>query len=217
MVQEIINKLKAKKQQLQNSVGSNSNIEEEKPTFEIILSEEKNFYRMEISDYISIVDYTERMSLIDNFGLESLIGTAVLWNSGEQKVNKGLYYVVPIDNRLYNILIEGKHIRIDERIKTNNITEERFIFLDVETNHYSYTFHKHDHTGNTFYTRYFRRDFSYGNLDLSVEDFTESVTSLIHNLEIIDNIRDIVDIKLLKESLFGDLENKMLQKKDVNS
>lgn len=214
MIVELINKLKSKKQQLQNSVSYNTYIEDQKIAFEIRLSKEYNFFKMEISDYVSIVDYVERMRLIDNFGLESLISNAILWNSGKQKVNKGLYYVVPINNRLYNIFIEGNHIKIDERIKTNDITEEKIVSLDIENNDYSYTIHRHDNTGNTFYTRYFNKSgFSFGKLDLSVEDFSKSINSLIHNLENIDNIRNIVDIELLREYILGDLEKSILQKK----
>jgi len=41
----------------------------------------------------------------------------------------------------------------------------------------------------------------------------QSVRLLINNLEIIDNLDNIIDIGLLKRSIFIDLENKRLQKK----
>lgn len=41
----------------------------------------------------------------------------------------------------------------------------------------------------------------------------QSVRLLINNLEIIDNLDNIIDIELLKRSIFIDLENKRLQKK----
>lgn len=213
MFQEIRNKLKAKKRHLQDSVSFSSDLEEKGIPFEIQLSKEKNLFKMEISDDISIADYVERMRLIDNFGLESLICNAVLWNSSKQKVNKGLYYVIPIGNRLYNIFKGDNYIKIDERIKESDITEEKIISLEVESNDYSYTFHKHDSTGNTFYTRFFnKRGFCFGKLELSEEEFTESVVLLIHNLESIDDMRNIIDIELLRRNLLDVPENKRLQK-----
>ncbi len=54
---QIINKLKKKKQKLQNL--NNISIEE-KTNFDITIAKENNIYKMEISDYISIVDYVKK-------------------------------------------------------------------------------------------------------------------------------------------------------------
>lgn len=138
MFENLINKLKAKKQQLQNPVFYKGHIDNHNPVFEILLSQENKFFKMEISDYISIVDYEERMKKIDNFGLESMISASVLWNSKRQKVNKGTYFAIKINNRLYNILISDGNLIIDERTNIEQIIEERIIRL--ENNNYWCTF-----------------------------------------------------------------------------
>lgn len=179
---------------------------------------------MIISDYISIVDYSERMKLTDTFGMELMISNAVLWNSRKQKVNKGSYYVVTVDNRLYNILVNESIIKIDERIYDNGIIEEKILSFDSRNDDYSYTVHHHDSTGNTFYTRYFSQ-LSFGNLDLSLEEFLKSSSLLISNLELIENIENVIDIKSLKNCIFADYRDidfnatskmvKQLEKYDV--
>lgn len=199
MFENLINKLKAKKQQLQNPVFYKGHIDNHNPTFEILLSQENKFFKMEISDYISIVDYEERMKKIDNFGLESMISASVLWNSKRQKVNKGTYFVIKINNRLYNILISDGNLIIDERTNIEQIIEERIIRL--ENNNYWCTFFKHDIAGNTFYTRYYNTcDFSLGTLDLTKEETIEILGSVIDNLRNIDGIDDIIDLSIFEQN-----------------
>ena len=214
MLKELIDKLKAKKQQLQNPTFYNQTIEEEKTKFEILLSQENNFFKMEISDYISITDYVERMKEIDHFGIESFIGNAVLWNSREQKVNKGIFYVIVIGNRLYNILLDGNIIKIDERTKHDDIIVERILWLDTDNNDYGYALHNHDLTGDTFYTRFFsKKRANFGKLDLSADEFFKEISLVIANLEGVEGINNIFDINLLKRYILGDLGKNSNNKK----
>lgn len=206
MLKELIDRLKAKKQQLPNQTFYNETLKEEKNNFEIILSQENNFFKMKISDYISITDYVKRMKEIDYFGLNALVSNAILWNSREQKVNKGIFYVIVRGNRLYNILLNGNIIKIDERTKKDDITEERIVWLDTDNNDYSYVLHNHDNTGNTFYTRFFSKKGSIlGKLDLSEDEFFEDISLVINNLESVEGINSILDINLLKKCILGDL------------
>lgn len=208
MFQELINKLKLKKQILED-IEVTDDKEEEKPVFEIVLSQEKNFYKMEISDYISMGDYCERMKEIDNLGVKNLMCNAVLWNGRLQKVDVGPYYAVVVENQVYNFLVTDKRIIIDERIKVDDITEEKYLSIYVDRNDYSYAFHKHDSIGNTFYTRFFTvTGPKFGKLDLSVEEFKEDIISLINNLESIMNIENVIDINFLKEYVFDKLERR---------
>lgn len=199
MFENLINKLKTKKQQLQNLVFYNGHFDDHNPSFEILLSQENKFFKLEISDYISSVDYGERMKKIDNFGLESMISASVLWNSKRQKINKGTYFVITIDNRLYNILISDGNLIIDERTNIEQIIEERIIRL--ENNNYWCTFFKHDITGNTFYTRYYNTcGFSLGTLDLTKEETIEVFGSVIENLRNIDGIDGIIDLSIFEQN-----------------
>lgn len=213
MIKELIEKLKRKKEELQNTTPLTEPIEEKKINFEILLSQEDNFYKMEISEYISIIDYVDRIKEIDEFGIESLVGNAVLWNSRKQKVNKGTYYVVTNENNLYNILLNENDIKIDIRTKQDDITIERFIRIDTSNNDYSFTLHHHDKTGNTFYTRYFSlTGIKFGKLELTEDEFNEQIRIAISSLESVEGINNIVDINLLKNLISNNIgnNNKML-------
>lgn len=207
MIREIINKLKLKKRKLEKTANKFTETTIPNAPFEITLSKNANFFKMVINDYISIINYVDRMQEIDNLGIESLICNAVLWNSGKQKVNRGVYYIFEIENRLYNILISDNKFIIDERIKINDLTEEKILSFNSEITDYSYTFHKHDQTGDTFYTRYYnKRGYSFGKLDLSTEEFLESINLLMFNLEQINAIENIVNIELLRKNILSSPE-----------
>lgn len=214
MFQEILKKLKSDKKQLQIELYHNFQVESSSPNFEIILSKENSLFLMEISDYISIIDYVDKMKQIDNFGIEDMVSNAVLWNSGKQKVNQGIYYVVKLGNKLYNILVNDICIKIDERTDKKGIIEEKILSLDVKSNDYSYTLHNHDETGNTFYTSFFnKKGVSFGKLDLSVQEFLGNFNELIYNLENIDYINKIVDLESIRKCIVDDLDKKSFQKK----
>ena len=147
----------------------------------------------------------------------------MLWNSNKQKVNKGTYYVITIDNRIYNILFNGDKIIIDERTKIEldeptqkeNITQERVITININKNEFHYFSAKHDKTGNTFYTRYYNKNrlYSLGALELHEEETYDEVNSVIHNLESIEGIENILDIELLKTNILEYLDENLPQRK----
>ncbi len=209
MFDKLINRLNKKKQQLQNFANSNKTVED-KIYFDITISKENNFFKMLISDYISVSDYVERMRLIDKYDLISLICNGVLWNVDKQKVNKGVFYVISIDNQLYNIFNDGDHFKIDERIYKEDITEEKMIRFNISDNNYKYTSCKHyGRNGSTFDVRYYNNNndnLSFGKLDLSREEAITGVSLLISNLESIDDIENILDVDLLKKQVLNDLD-----------
>ena len=228
MFRELINKLILKKQQLQKNNTNNDAdivtkaIEEEKE-IDIKISKYDNIYKIEIDDYISIDDYIKKMESSDKYRILDFLCNGVIWNSNKQKVNKGTYYVITINNRIYNILFADEKIEIDERTKKEideqtrkeNITEERLITFDSNKNEYNYFSAKHDKTGDTYYTRYYYKNrlLNLGELDLTEEETYEEIYLVISNLETINGITNILDIELLKEYILKDLNKHILQRK----
>ena len=223
MFRELINKLKFKKQQLTkyNNVNETKPVEENK--IDIIVSKENNYFKVEISDYISISDYVDKMESSDEYNILHSICNCVLWNNNKQKVNKGTYYVINNNNYLYNILFTGEEIMIDERIQKEkdeqtekeNITQERVITVNINKNNYRYYCAKHESNGNTYYTRYYdkNRTYSLGALDLAAEETYEEVKSVISNLESIEGIEHILNIQLFNEYILDDLSRKIYDTK----
>ncbi len=226
MFKELIDKLKSKKKQLQDYTITSENIDnkpaEKQSNFEITVSSENNISKIIISDYISIGDYVEKMESSDEFHILDLLCNCVLWDSGKQKVNKGTYYVISDSNRLYNILLTDEELIIDERTKIefdeqahrDNITEERVITIKVNTNEYRYFVAKHDKTGSTYYTKYYNKNrlYSLGALDLSAEETSNEISSVIYNLESINGVDTIIDIELIKKRVLEDLGKNSQQK-----
>lgn len=226
MVKEIIDKLQSKKKQLQEYASNNGTTQnksiEEQNDFEITISSENNISKIVISDYISIGDYVKKMGSSDEFHILGLLCNVVLWNSKKQKVNKGTFYVISNTNHLYNILFADGEIRIVERTKIEfdeqapkeNITEERVITFDLNTDEYRYFAAKHDKTGDTYYTRYYNKNrlCSLGSLDLSPEETYNEISLVTCNLENINGIENIIDIELLKKVLY-DLDKIYRQRK----
>ena len=211
MFKELIDKLKAKKKQLQNYRIENNTMETktvEQNKSHITISVQNKISKIEINDYISMEDYEKIMKSSEEYQILELLCNCVLWNSNKQRVNKGTYYVIIVDNRIYNILFTGDKIKIDERTKIQldeqtqkeNITQERAITLNINKNEYRYYSAKHDKTGNTFYIKYYNKNrlYSLGTLDLNKEEAYEEINSVIHNLENIEGIKNILNIPFLK-------------------
>lgn len=226
MFKELIDKLRAKKRQLQNYRIENNTIETrmiEQNKSPITISVQNKISKIEINDYISMEDYEKLMKSSEEYHILELLCNCVLWNSNKQRVNKGTYYVIIVDNRIYNILFTSDKIKIDERTKIQLdeqtqkgiITQERAITLNINKKEYRYYSAKHDKTGNTFYIKYYNKNrlYSLGTLDLNKEEAYEEINSVIHNLENIEGIKNILDIPFLKANILEDLGKKFSTKK----
>ena len=220
MLKELIEKLKRKKHQIQSYKSDNDDVKTgikvyEEKEVEIIVSSQNNITKIEIPDYVCIGDFVDKKNYGEEYKILDFLCNCVIWNSDKQKVNKGIYYVILIDNRVYNILINEDKIQIDERISPindeyankENITQERVITYLPNQNKYRYYSAKHESNGNTYYTKYYNknREYSLGTLDLTEDETFEEVNSVFSNLETISSIETILDIEFLKEQVLTDL------------
>lgn len=207
---------KNNKKQNNTRIVSNisSNIKEE-PNFNINITKENNIIKIEISNYISMIEFDDKIKSSDEYQVLNLLCLSISWNNSRQKVNKGVYYVVIIDNRIYNILINDEKIKInertqialDEQTQKENITEERLITFKINEGKYRYYSAKHEQNRNTYYTKYYdkNRAYSLGALDLSEEEALYEINEVFYNLEGIQEINNIIDLELLKSYIADDL------------
>ena len=178
---------------------------EPKQEFDINISRCNNIFMLEVSDYITIGDYVERMHEIDNYNLLDLIGNAVLWNSKRQRVNKGTYYVIMHDGYLYNILLGEEETIIDERIKVDDHTVEKHIDLH-KNGDYNFTHFKHDKVGSTYYTMYYsKKGFPIKNFELSKEEAYELISDLLSRFELVPGSDNILDVNMFRDNVLDDL------------
>ena len=80
--------------------------EEEEEEFTLTTSKEDNVFKVEISDYIKIMNYVKRFKENDPYKLYDSISNNILRNGDRQRVNKGTYFVIYEANRLYNVLFQ---------------------------------------------------------------------------------------------------------------
>lgn len=201
MFKELIDKYLRRKKVVEEKIQP----VEEKQVFDISISRCNNVFMVDVSDYVTIGDYVERMHEIDNYNLLDLIGNAVLWNSKRQRVNKGTYYVIMHDGYLYNILLGEEETIIDERIKVDDHTVEKHIDLH-KNGDYNFTHFKHDKVGSTYYTMYYsKKGFPIKNFELSKEDAYELISDLLSRFELVPSSDNILDVNMFRDNVLDDL------------
>ena len=108
MIKELLIKLNVIIQQFKNSSDSHEQtiqkdiVDEKTSTTEtalkkdisIVVSEQNNIHKIEISDFISPWDYEEIKNSSSKYKALDKLCSFVLWNSSRQKVNKGTYYII---------------------------------------------------------------------------------------------------------------------------
>ena len=218
MFKDLLNGFKKKKQ-------SSSNIEpQEKREFEINVSKYNNINKIEISDYITTTEYTNKRDSGEEYQILDMIRASVLWNSRKQMINKGTYYVTSINNHLFNILFTENKIIINERITelvdedekqtiANNlhkeasdigeyITCDKTITFYPNQNNYTLSILKHA-DDDTYYTKYYSRfkTVDMGDLMLTDEESYNEIHMVLSNLHDIDNIEEILDFNSLYDIL----------------
>ena len=210
MFEKILNKIKNRKNREKIMETKKECFPEiKKERLNINLDKIDDVLKMEISDYITITDYVEKMKEIDKYNLLDLVCNSVLWNSKKQLVNKGTYYILSYDGRLYNIIINEEGLKLDERVKIDGITEEKVIRINSNNNDYSFSSLKHDKTGSTFYTKFYDTNpIKMGRLELSESEAYGQIETLIKNLKEDERISDILDIGQL-ENILKDIRKKM--------
>ncbi len=170
---------------------------------ELIIQED--FTKVEIKDYITASEYGNELKNSGYTGTLEQISFNIMWNSRQQKINKGSYYVIVTESGLYNVFIDGNKITIDERIKVEDLTEEKIIRYDSGSKTYRYTSFKHDIYGSTCYMKFYGKDgVEMKGFELDKELAFKELSTTISNLEKIDVIGNIVDLESLKESILGD-------------
>lgn len=225
MLKKIFRKNNKQQNDIQINTNKNNSIKEEN-NFYINITKLSGIVKIEISDYISITDLVDKIKSSNEYQVLDLLCNCVLWDSHKQKVNKGIYYVITIDNRIYNILINDEKIIIDERTQIRldkesqkeNITEERVITIELKERKYHYFSAKHSQNGSTYYTKYYDKNIINGleNLELSGEETFNEINLVFNNIEEIEGINNILDIELLKIHILEDLkQNRVVKIKKI--
>ena len=233
MIKELLIKLNVIIQQFKNSSDSHEQtiqkdiVDEKTSTTEtalkkdinIVVSEQNNIHKIEISDFISLWDYEEIKNSSSKYKALDKLCSFVLWNSSRQKVNKGTYYIINKDNILYNILFTDKEIIIDERTTKELDDYERYVIfssLGVEQNGENRYFIQDRclEFNPSENMKYYSKD-KKSTLEtsrLKDDDAYDEINSIISNLEEIDEVKTILDINLLKDHILNGIKENIPKK-----
>lgn len=196
---------------------------------EISLIGENGFYKLVISDYISLNNHKLDNVISSNGDVKAIYDElpARIFVD-DMRVNKGIFYFIIFDNKTYVIYMCDNTLRINEFIKKDidleynkkNVEFEKNLIYDKETNHYDFTIYRHDECRSSYYyktydnykehTNYVLEFF---NWELSEKDAFREINDLISNLENIPKIENIIDINFFKK-LFKD--NNLTKKRNIN-
>ena len=189
-----------------NIIDTNTTEENKESSCEINISKNDEYYTITVNTYASINDFINNDDLI-------LISNNISWNNEHQKHNYGTYYIIKNNNEIYNILINDKIIKIDERIQFETYTHEKIITYDIKKNTFDYFQCKHDIHGSSYKTEYYNSEengFFIKELELSKENVIIEINSIFNNLNKYNFIYKIFDIdnffKTLNEILTKKIE-----------
>lgn len=177
----------------------------EESTCEIKILKEDNYYVVIVSDYASISDFSTNEIL-------NLISNNISWDNKNQKHKYGTYYIIKNNNEIYNILINDKVVRIDERIQFETYTHEKIITYDIEKNDFDYFQCKHDIYGSSYETLYYSSEdngFFIKELELCKENTSNEINTILNNLNKYDFIQNIFDINSLLQTIDEILNKKI--------
>lgn len=173
---------------------------------EITIEKQNGYYKVTVTDYIPIKDFTEN-EIFD------LISNNISWDNKHQKHKFGNYFIIINNNEIYNILINEKEIRIDERIKYDTHTHEKIITYNIEKKQIDYFQCKHNLQGSSYETLYYNTEdngFFIKELELSKELTIEEINKIYNNLLKYTFINEIINIEELFKSI-NEIINKKIE------
>lgn len=200
----MFNTLKEKLKKLKLRAESLNEIKEELPFDMIEITEGEEGLRIEIKDYITCSLYTKLMEIIDLNKVGDNISFNIMWNGQCQKINRGFYYIVQGDN-LYNFLIDGNNLTIDERIKVDDIIEEKIIRYNFDSGEYRYSSLKHDKSGSTFFVKFYNKNGTrLDNFALDKDVAFQELSQVLNNLEGLEVVKRLFNVDEVKNGILGD-------------
>ncbi len=207
---ELRNKLLNKQSKVQKEVLiTNSITIEENKSFDINIIESQEMTKVEISDYISINDYYDRMKMINRLDVDKKLTLGIIWDSDKQCVKKGSYYIFNHNDKIYNILINEKEIIIEERTKIEEETQDKIFSFNIDDYDYHYFRCMHDKIGSSYLTRYYSKNGTkIEKLELSSQEFYKDLKGILESLESFKNIKSILNIEDIKIHILNELIDK---------
>lgn len=181
------------------------------PICNIELHKIDNFFKMEVNGNITLGKYFEKMSEIDEYDMARLVRISNFWDGKSRLINQGIYYVLSIDGKLYNILINGEYLKICQTSDDGKDIIKDKVLTKEENGGYAYLILKSHKSGKTLNTTvYISKPSKRKRLDIPTSEMVKDLEEIIGNLKEDERISDILDIEQL-ENILKDIKKKSAQ------
>lgn len=172
----------------------------------IVVENTPDYFKMVLKDYMEVGMYSDIIDNLDPDKISDKISFSVLWNTTKQRINKGTFYVISIDDKTYNIWFDGLDVKLDERIKVGEETHEKIIKVDMGSGNFHFTSLKHDKIGSTFYTMYYHPgEALIPAMSFSKEEALGEINKMLDNFLDIEISNSIVNIEEIRNIILRDL------------
>lgn len=210
-----IREYKLKKSNTISSKEDDSDKLEEDNDVQISLFGANGFYKLIVSDYVTISSQKFDDIISSNKEFKTIYDElpAKIFVH-DFKINKGVYYFIILEGKKYIIFINNDFLRINEFIEQGddlennkkNIVVERVLKYNKETYLYDFIILKHDEFKSTYYHMLYSNYYEYPipEYELSKKDAFREINDLFSNLEKINCINDIIDINFFREIFKND-------------
>lgn len=197
MLNRLINTLKGKKEELLNLSSDEAIAVENTPSH----------FKMIIKDYMEVGIYSDTIDNLDPDKISDKISFSVLWNTTKQRINKGTFYVICVNDSVYNIWFDGLDLKLDERIKVGDETHEKILNVKMDDGNFHFTSLKHDKIGSTFYTMYYHPgDSLIPAMSFSNEEAKLEINKLLDCFLTIEGIETIIDIEEIRNFVIKNID-----------
>ena len=217
---EIINKLRNKRKKLVEL--SEVNEPEEEKQYNVNLSKEGNFYKLDLGEDLSLGEYCEIIKKIDVYSFDAMLNILSMYDGVNNLVRKGTYYVFEHNGKTYNIVLLDSKIVVFRKEQFEEYSETIDIIRKIESNTLILSILRHDKNGSTYYYKYYcTRDISSypENWIISYEEAKDTINMVLDDLGNTENINQIFDVESFRKTIFGMMEefnNKGLKRERIN-
>ena len=173
---------------------------------DIKITNYNGFYIIEIKKQLSILDYTKVIDEVDKSGVSDMVSGSIFWNSSNQTVNDGNYYITANNNQIFNLLFNDDRLSVDIRTNYDKYCDEKLITIDNDNN-FTYWGAKHDKKGNTTYdvkrfTNIVKKD-----NNITTADFNIELNELIEKFKNNRYFSRIYNFDILRKRVFDNIIN----------
>lgn len=174
----------------------------------ITISSEDGYHKVTLSDYASINEFIGS-ELLD------LISMNISWDCRKQKFYNGSYYIITGNGIIYNILINDKMIKIDERIQFEDYSHEKVITFNLIENKIDFFRCRHTLSGSSYDTMYYHEglNFNLRELELDKDETFNEIITIFSNLDKYPFIQSILDFDTINNMISDNFGNNLNRKK----